>query len=207
MAPVESARSLPARSTRLTLLTCEDRGVTRRSRDARWGLPPGCSRQGPPSRASVVRQLLLLCRASPAPGEAAPQPPPPAARCVLAALHPHITATVTHSKARLTVWWDLSPVPRAPPPLVNCPVGVQLPQQWVGTPALAQPGQAATCSWGRLTPFGATEAAGRTPQCPEPEGWERQPVARPAQAQFCAPALPGPRRTAPSRGDPGIIRD
>ena len=38
-------------------------------------------------------------------------------------------------------------------------------------------------------------------------GSGRQPVASPAQAQSCTPALPGPRRTAPGRGDPSIIRD
>lgn len=160
LAPVESARSLPARSTRLILLTCEDTGVTRRSCDAQGG---------PPSRTSVAhRQLLLLCRASPPPGEAAPRPPPPAptAPCVLAALHPHATVTATHSTGQAHCTVGFEPSSAAPPPLVSCPVGAQLLQQWVGTPALAQPGRAATCSWGRPTPFGATEAAGRTPPVP-----------------------------------------
>ena len=61
LAPVESARSLPARSTRLTLLTCEDTSVTRRSRNAQWGLPPGCSLQGPLSRVIFLAMLGLNC--------------------------------------------------------------------------------------------------------------------------------------------------
>lgn len=49
LAPVESARSLPARSTRLTLLTCGDTCVTRRSCDAAWPPPPlGAACRGPP---------------------------------------------------------------------------------------------------------------------------------------------------------------
>ena len=122
LAPVESARSLPARSTRLTLLTCEDTSVTRRSRDAQWGLPPGCSRQGPLSRASVVhRQLFLLCRASPAPGEAAPHPPLPAAPCVLAALHPHIT--VTHSTGQAHCMVGFEPSSQSPSTTGQLPCG------------------------------------------------------------------------------------
>lgn len=166
-------------------------------------VPQGAACRAPPSRASVVhRQLLLLCRASPAVwGGCAPPPRPRAHRpCVLAALHPHATVTATHStgQAHYAVGFEPSSAASATGQL---PCGALL-QQWVGTPAWVGP------AWvgrhmllGRPRPLDH-RGCRQDPQCPEPEGGAgRQPVASPAQAQSCTPALQAPAGRAPG-GDP-----
>ena len=126
LAPVESARSLPARSTRLILLTCEDTGVTCRSWMPSGARPPGCSLQGPLSRASVIhRQLLPLCRGSPPPlGGCIPAPHlHPAAPCMLAALHPHVTITETHSTGQVHCTVGFEPSSGSPSATVQLACG------------------------------------------------------------------------------------
>lgn len=174
--------------------------------------PPGCGLQGPPSRASVVhRQLLLLCHASPPPGEAAPHPPPPAptAPCVLAALHPHATVTATHSTGQ--AHWTVGFEPSSGSPSATG----QLPCGGAAAPAMGRDPSTRPAWAGRHMLLGEAHALWSHGGCRQDPpsaqsltaGSGRQPVASLAQAQFCTPALPGPRRTAPGRGDPSIIRD
>lgn len=157
LAPVESARSLPARSTRLTLLTCGDTCVTRRSRDAVWApASPGCGLQGPPSlgperptlRSTAALLSAPLRRRPPSPGcctASAPGTWHPAVPCLLAARHLHITVCST-DQAHRVVGFE----PGSGSPFPHCPPPPEPPGHWAGPPPQhsPSPGWAAICTRG-----------------------------------------------------------
>ena len=165
-------------------------------------VPRGAAcRAHPPGPVSPTVSSCCSAVGAHRPWEAASRPPHlhAAAPCVLAALHPHVTITETHSTGQVYCTVGFEPSSGSPSATVQLACGVAAACR--AAPAMGR--DTCTCSaWvGRHTLLWEAHALqshrGCTQDPPSAQSLRcrsgRQPAARLAQAQFCAPALPGPQ--------------
>lgn len=139
-----------------------------------------------------------------APGRLHPAPCTrrPAAPCMLAALHPHVTITETHSTDQVHCTVGFEPSSRSPSATGQLACGGAAARR--AAPAMGR--DPCTCSaWAGChmllgEVYTLQSHGGCTQDPPSAQSLRcrsgRQPAARPAQAQLCAPTLPGPREDA-----------